>query len=348
MATLRFPAFATVLVLLVATCGKGKAGAPDQAPAAAQGQAQAPGAPATAGLPAETRVVIGISVPKVAGSPLGRRLAAELLGRDAEAQQQLVELLARCKINAEKDLDTITIGMAEGQDIALVVRGKLDEPALVSCVKSETKANGGSFADKTMSGHTVYAATSKGGGQKVWFTFEPDRSAIVALSEAWLGKMIDPATPRIDGSKDIGKLLGRVSRDAAVWGTGLVPATVGQNIVKLTEGQVTQPAQSVAFEATFDKGLGALLRIDMASDTDAAKLATFAKGQLDFLAVAAQRFSIGPMVSKIQIVSEQASVKLSANLDDADVKALENALAKAAAPSKNPPAEKTGNKEQSR
>ena len=54
------------------------------------------------------------------------------------------------------------------------------------------------------------------------------------------------------------------------------------------------------------------------------------------------------MVSKIKIVSEQASVKLTATLDDADVKTLEIALAKAAAPSKNAPPEKTEKKEQSR
>jgi hypothetical protein len=110
----------------------------------------------------------------------------------------------------------------------------------------------------------------------------------------------------------------------------------------------------VAFEARFDKGLAALLRVDMKTAGDATNLAAFAKGQLDWLAVAAQRFSIGPMVSKIQIVSDKESVNISANLDDAEVKTLENALAKAAAPSKNPPAqksetpetEKSGKKEQ--
>jgi hypothetical protein len=341
-------AFALILGL-AAGCGQGKAEVPEKnAPASTQPQADTLRSQGTGLLPAETRVVMGVAIPKIAASPLGRRLAAELFGRDSQAEQQLLDLLGRCKIDPEKDIDSVTIGMAAGQDVALLIRGRLDVEALVACVKTESTANGGSFADKSIGGRTVYAAASKEGAQKVWFTFERDKSAIVSLSETWLGKIIDPAAPKIDGSKDIGALLGRVPRDAALWGTGFVPPGVGQNLVKLTDGQVTEPAQSVAFEARLDKGLSAELRVDMKVATDAVKLAAFARSQLDWLAVMAQRYSIGPMVSKIQIVTEQASVRFTATLEDADVKTLEIALAKAAAPSKNAPPEKIEKKEQSR
>jgi hypothetical protein len=310
-------------------CGKGKAESPE---AKEQAQtAQTLKAQGTAQLPAETRVVIGVSVPKIAASPLGRRLAGELLGRDADAEQRLVDLLARCKVDPEKDVDTITIG----QDIALLVRGRIDEAALVACVKAEATAAGGTFADKPVAGRTVYAATSKDGAQKVWFTFDPDHTVVVSLSEAWLGKLLDPKAPKVESAKDTAALLARVSRDAAVWGAGFLPANVGGNLVKLTDGQVTAPAQSVAFELRLDKGLAAFLRLDMKGATDAERLAAFAKGQLDWLAVAAQRYAVGPLVSKIQIVSEQASVKFSVALDDADVKTLETALAKGATPGAN-------------
>jgi len=210
------------------------------------------------------------------------------------------------------------------------VRGKLDEKSLAECVRAEATAGGGSFADQPLLGRTVYVATSKEGGQKVLFTFAPDKTLVVALSEAWLTKILDPKAPKLDAAKDkemVG-LLGRVSRDAAVWGTGFLPPGVGKNLVEVTGGQVTQPSQSTAFEATFDKGLVATLRLDMKGATDAEKLAAFVKSQLDWLAVAAQKYSIGPAIAKIQVVSDQSSVKISVHLDDNDVKTLEAALAK--------------------
>lgn len=333
-----FPALGLALGLaLTLACGNGKAQAPGQDQAKGAGaSASAPGAASatgTAAFPAETRVVIGASVPRIAASPLARRILADLLGRDREAEKRLVDLLAHCKIDPGKDIDSVTIGMAQGQDLALLVRGRIDEKSLVECVRSESTAAGGTFAGKTIAGRTVNAATSKEGGQNVYFTFEgseAEHTVLVSLSETWLAKILDPKAPKIGSAPDMATLLGRVPGEAAVWGTGMLPPGVGQNLVKLTDGQVTQPAQSVAFEASFDGGLSATVRLDMKGATDAEKLAAFAKGQLDWLAVAAQRYSIGPLMAKIQIVSEQSSVKFSARLDEADVKILEAALAKSA------------------
>ena len=318
------------VIALVASCGKGKA-----EPSATQGAPPSETtsllkAQGTDALPAETRVIVGLSVPKIAGSPLARRLVADLLGRDAEAKQRLLDVLARCKIEPEKDVESVTIGMVEGQDLALIVRGKLDEKGLAECVRAEATAGGGSFAEQQLVGRTVYVATSKEGAQKVLFSFAPDKTLVVALSETWLTKILDPKSPKLDAAKDkeMVMLLGRVSKEAAVWGTGFLPPGVGKGLVEVTGGQVTQPALSTAFEAAFDKGLVATLRLDMKGATDAEKLAAFVKSQLDWLAVAAQKYSIGPVVAKVQVVSDQASVKISAHLDDNDVKTLEAALAK--------------------
>jgi hypothetical protein len=321
------------LLLAAAACGKGQPGAPE-AQAQAQGRSEL-GLPA---LPAETRVVIGVSVPRLAASPLARRLVAEVLGRDPEAKQRLVELLGRCKIDPARDVQTVTIAMGEGQDIALLVRGAIDGKALVECVRAESTANGGSFAEKPLGGQTVYAATSQSGAQKVWLAFGADKTVVAALSEAWMGKLLDPAAPKIETRADTMALLKRVAPDAAVWGVGYLPPGVGAQLVKLTDKQVTQPATSVAFEAVFDKGLAASLRLDLGSSADADKLATFAKGQLDWLAIAAQQVKLGQLVAKAQLTTDGPSVKLELKLDDADVKKLESALAD------NPPVKKEQSK----
>jgi len=313
--------FMVLALVGAATCGKGKS-----QPSQAQAQAQALAELGLGALPAETRVVIGASVPRLAASPLARRLIGEILGRDADAEQRLLELLARCKIDPARDVTSVTIAMAEGQDVALLARGAIDGKALVECVRAEATANGGSFAEKPLGGHTVYTATSQSGAQRVWLAIGSDRTVVAALSEAWLGKVLDPAAPKIDGRADTMALVKRVGPDAAVWGVGYLPAGAGAQLVKLTDNQVTQPAQSVAFEATFGNGLSAMLRLDMKSTSDADKLASFAKGQLDWLGVAAQQVKLGPLVSKAHLTTEGQSVKLAVKLDDADVKQLEAAL----------------------
>jgi hypothetical protein len=327
MLTLRPMALAALaFVLAVVACGRGKAQTPE-----GQAKDQALAGLGSAALPAETRVVIGVAVPKLAASPLARRLVGELLGRDPEARDRLSALLTRCKIDPLRDVDGVTIGLAVGQDVALLVRGRLDDAALVECVRAEALAAGGSFADEAVAGRTVHGVTSKQGAQRVWFVSEPDHTVIVSLSLPFLTKVLDPKTPKVDSVPETAALLGRVSPTAALWGAGFLPSGVGQNLVKLTDGKVAEPAHSVAFEASFDAGLAALLRLDMKTSADADHLATFAKGQLDWLAIAAQRYALGPLVAqKLSITTEQASVKLSLRLDEADVKNLEAALAKGA------------------
>jgi hypothetical protein len=322
--------FAILAILALPACGKGKARAPE---AQAQGVAEV----GLGSLPAETRVIVGASVPRLAASPLARRIIGEILGRDSEAQQRLAQLLARCKLDPARDLQTVTIAMAEGQDIAVLARGTIDATALVDCVRAETSGQGGRFGEKTVGGRTAYTATSQSGAQTVWLAFA-DRTVVAALSEAWLAKLLDPAAPKIDTRADTMALIKRVAPDAAIWGVGYLPPGVGGQLVKLTDNQVTQPAQSVAFEASFERGLVASLRMDMKTTADADKLATFAKGQLDWLAVAAQQWKLGPLVAKAQLTSEGPSVKLAVKLDDADVKRLEAAL------SDTPPAKKEQSK----
>jgi hypothetical protein len=311
----------SALILCASACGKGKAGAPE-----AQAQARGLSELGLSALPAETRVIIGASVPRLAASPLARRLLGEILGRDAEAEQRLGQLLNRCRIDPEHDVQSVTIAMAEGQDLALLACGTVDGKALADCVRAEAQSGGGSFVEKSVAGHTVYTATSASGTQKVWLTFGADRTVVAALSEGWLTKILDPAAPKIESRADTMALVKRVAPEAAVWGVGYLPAGVGGQLVKLTQGQVAQPATSVAFEAAFDHGLAATLRMDMKSTDDADHLATFAKGQLDWLTVAAQEVKLGQLMAKAQITTDGPSVKLAVKLDDADVRKLEVAL----------------------
>ncbi len=289
------------IFLVLAACGKRKDEARPATPAAAQGDAGARLTLGVEALPATTRVILGISVEKLAGSPLARRLLAEALARDPELRPRIDSLLARCQLDVVRDVSSVTIAMGLPEDVAVLARGRFQPAAMQECVRAET-ADG-----------TVFMTQAEGG-------------LIAATSRGWLAAITDPAVEKIGTRADTQALLRRVDRDAAVWGVGQVPPEAGQRLVEVAG--ISQPARYVSFEVEADEGLTLRLHLDLASTQDAATLATFARRQLDLLAVAAQRWGLGQVVNKTEITSGGASVKLVLRLDPAELARVEAALAK--------------------
>lgn len=309
------------MLVLAVSCGRGRA--TSQETHGQSGGEPAPSELSLSTFPAESRVFIDFEIPRLAASPLARRLIGDLLGRDAEAKRRLDQFLAHCHIDPERDVRSVTIAMAEPTQVLVIVRGKFDQHAVMNCVRSDVAAEGGAVHDMRVGGRIVYATEAKD-GQKLWLLMNADHTIMAATNIIWLDKILNPTGPRL--GPDMQALLARADRDAAAWGVGLVPADVGGQLVKLTSGEVTQPAKSISFAVRVDKGLAVDLRVDMAAAPDAANLAKFAKGQLDLLAVAAQRWGLGQLVSKTEIKSDDASVKLALHLDDAEVQRAVQAL----------------------
>ncbi len=286
--------------VLVAACGKGKV----------EPEPAKPASPAVA-LPAETKAIIGVDVARVAASPLAVRAVRGLLAADPETRTKLDGLLARCRLDPVADLKTIVVAMAGPEDVAAVVTGRVDEKALVACIR-ETSA--------VEQRGRVYASTGKD-GQKVFFAFGGEPSMVLATTEAWLGKIMDPAAAKVGGAT--AARLAKVSPKAALWGVGELPPGVGQKLVELSHGQLTAPASAVTFEVELGAGVAGSLVAEMASADDADKLAVLLKSQLGWAAVLAQRWGLGRLVAKAQVHTEQheqgQGVRVSLKLDEKEL-----------------------------
>ncbi len=313
-------------------CGKGNASGGGNGSGAASSSPPPAAAAAEVGLaslPAETRVILHIDVTRAAGSPFVRGAVAAILATDPEAEGKLAHFLDSCHIGPDS-VASLTIGMAEADDVALVVvgkPGKLDTGAFLDCVRAEIAATGGTFtqADK------VYAASSKL-GSKIWLGFGTGGTLVAATSQAWLGKVLDGKADKIGSRAETMALIGRVSPDDAAWAVGYLPPGVGDSLVKLAEGKIAKPAVSVSFEAKLTAGLAATLSVDMQSSADADALAAFVKSQMDWLAIVAQRFSLGQMMAKVKVTAATKTVNLAVALDEKDLATLGRALSGAAQP----------------
>lgn len=320
MATRRLLALALVLVLL-ASCGKDKAapGVPDASPPAPSRASLGE----VSDLPAETRVFLEARIAPLMGSPVVRQIFERVLGRDPEARTRLTSLLERCKVDLGRDVERVTLAMADPTDVALLVRGHLDEAALLECVRAEA---GGLTSAPHPGGLTVYA--TQGEGSRVWLTFTQGL-VVVSSSEKWLDAVLDEKGEKVASRPQMTALLGQVDRQASLWGAGTMPAGVGERLTELTRGAVKQPARAISFTVHAGAMLDARLRLEMVDEADARELATFMKGQIDLLALGAQRYGLGRTVARTQITTDGASVALALKLDENDVRLLEGALGQA-------------------
>jgi hypothetical protein len=254
-----------------------------------------------AALPAEARVVVGANVAQLRDSALVRRAFRQMLSRDPGLGARLEALQARCKLEPDKDLDSVVVGLSgttAARDVVLVAKGRFDEAAIEGCVRSSLEEKGGSLEKKQQGGMTLYVAHGTASGGDVAFTFGAPGTLILADSEALLVKARDPAAKKVKDDGAMMQLIGQTDVRAGLWGAGQVAPEVGKGLVDAAG--VKAPATAIWGHLALDKGLAAELAVEMTSDADAKTLLEVFQKQVAQYAVVAQVYALGPAVSKIR------------------------------------------------
>jgi hypothetical protein len=321
MLTRRRIALCLLFVLAGAGCSRDK-----KDPAAAAALAEG-----VTAFPAETRMLVGVGFPKIAGSSVGKQALDWALAADPAQKEALLQLLEQCKIDPGKDLDTALIGMGEGREqVAMLVRGKLDESTVVACTRKALAGRGGSIEVRTIHGHPVWAARDPQAGTTTWFTIETGRGALLATSDDWMARALDPNAAKLPSRPELNALVNRVDPAGPLWMAALMRPEVGQRMIDLTNGAVKAPATSFTLEARFDAGVDLLWRVDMQSEADAVVLVEFARSQQPWLTMAAIRYGLNKIVGKMAFAADGRVVKIGIHLDDAEVAQLADGLGKLA------------------
>jgi hypothetical protein len=196
---------------------------------------------ALAFLPSDAHAVVGIDVPRIAGTPLGDKFRQAFLG---------AKLPAPCEALSASQFGNMVIGISGGGKVVVVVDGKLPERGMVSCLEAGVKAKGAKAEVKTVGGRTFHYVTGSS-DDNGWITWT--KTAIVmANSEAALVEALDAKASKLTG--DLASLSLQVDHGRMVWAAGLVPAAAlaGLGI----------PADVVGGPVTVRAS------VDMANDTD--------------------------------------------------------------------------------
>jgi hypothetical protein len=131
--------------------------------------------------PADTHIVIGVNIRKIADTPFVQKMIREKGGDKAEAQLAVVEGIAG--VHLMKDLDRAWLwGRPDDDDsIGVVVSGRLDPDKLLNLLKANEE-----YTSTAIGGMTVHEWKDKGERRIKYGVFLPEGAAAVFNTKAAL------------------------------------------------------------------------------------------------------------------------------------------------------------------
>jgi hypothetical protein len=294
-------------------------------------------------VPVSAEVVISADVPRVADSPLVERAVDQLLVRDPDLADRWQKLHDSCKLDVHRISHVLlAIGPRGNQNgvgtgpVLMVATGKITENELVTCVRAMVGSGGGDVTAKTVAGHTLYAA--RDGSRIMFFSFGRADTVLLSSNEQFITEALTPGKKATDNA-ELGAWIALADQKAPVWAAGRTDPTLRDRLVKVTSGTLSAGPQAIVLSLDPTSGAKLDLGAVMASPTDAKALESFAKNQITLLGMAAQKFSAGKLVDKIEVSSTGTVVHVRVALTLDEVNQLVSALdGKGSAAQDSPPA----------
>jgi len=283
-----------------------------------------------AAVPASAEVVVAADVARVASSPLVERAVDTLLLKDPELASRWERLRESCKLDPTR-LKSIVLAIgphaANGQPgtgpVLMIVTGTLVETEVADCVRTMVGQGGGTLTAKPVDGHTLYQA--KDGKRTMFFAFGRADTVVLGANEEYVKAAIGSG-PKLSENTQLTAWMARADQKAPIWAAGHVDERVRGGLVKVTNGQLEAGPTAIVLALDPSDGAKVDLGAVMATQKDANTLESFAKSQLGLLSMAAQAKSLGMVVQKVSVTTENEVVRFKANLDMNDVNLLISVL----------------------
>ncbi|HEY6173551.1 MAG TPA: hypothetical protein VIX73_03865 [Kofleriaceae bacterium] len=291
-------------------------------------------------VPASAEVVVGIDLKKLDDSPVIDRAVEQLLASDMVLAERWQRLRDECKIDLVKQVRRIMLALGPPRTgpspgtgpVLMVAVGSLAEADLKDCVTKLVGAGGGTLTGTAVGGRTLYLA--KDGNRTMYFAYSSPDTVVLGSDEAYLTEALGSGKKAPD-NPDLtawGKL---VNQNSPVWAVGRTDLRVRDGLVQLTGGKVADGP--IAFAASGDFLDGAKLQLSAVMKTaeQAKSLESYVKSELALLSAAAQLKSLGSVVGKLELSTEDSVVHFRIALTVADVNQLLSTLDVASMPAQD-------------
>lgn len=293
-----------------------------------------------AAVPATAQVVIAADVDKLASSPIVTRAVEQLLMREPSLAASWAHLTESCKLDPARDVKHVILALgppAQGAGtgpVMMVATGSLSEPDLQACLRTMVGKGGGSLTTKSVGGRSLYEV--KDGASVMHFAFGRPDTVVLGTDEAWVADGLGGGKKALD-NPELKAWIDKVDQRAPLWAVGRVDERVRQGLVGVAEGKIK--AGPAAIYASLDPSAGAKLELGtiMASPEDAKSLESFANNELKLASWAAQLKSLGPIVAKVGVSSDDRQVRFKADLTMDEVNQLLSVLDEKPTPEQGSP-----------
>jgi hypothetical protein len=270
---------------------------PEAPPPAQPGAPRPHVAKALAYLPADTQVLLGFDVPRIAGTPLGAKVREAIVG---------AQLPPPCAALRADQFGNVVVGANGAGKAVVVFDGKVAERAAMACVEAAMKTKGAKLDNKTIAGRKVYFVTGSS-DDSGWITWTKT-AILLASSEAALTEALTPSSPKLTG--DLAALSARVDHNRMVWGASSVPVAAlgafGVPAGKFTGALGVRGTVDIAAETDVDVVIG------LASPNEATALGDVIRG---LLAPLRSTPSAAPLFAGFRLGVHGSDVHMIARLD---------------------------------
>jgi hypothetical protein len=159
----------------------------------------------------------------------------------------------------------------------------------------------------------------------MYFAFGRPDTVVLGSNEAYVKEALGTGK-KVSDDPQMKAWMSRADQRAPVWAAGRVDDRVKSGLVRVTSGQLKEGPQAML--VAVDPTSGAKIEVSavMVSEADAKTLESFAKTQLGAMAMAAQVKGLGRIVDKVQISTENDTVRFKADLGMDEVNLLISAL----------------------
>lgn len=282
--------------------------------------------------PRESDILIMANLARARTSAIWKKLI-EARDKDANTKQQYDDFVKKCQFDPLKQIDSIFVALPqntnETREFALFLRGTFNGQSLIGCLRTTAKESQKDVGEIDYNGHKLLTISGQDGA----FTLLDNKIGVLAGKE-WIKKIIDLHDNRTPGQgakdhKEVADLMRRARTGDAMWGVGLVPATVTERLK--TQPQLSSAAtmKSVLGALDLAKGLALNLTLDLATPQDATELANKVNEQLGAARKEprVQLMGMGGYFDAIKVTSNGAAFSLQIDLNDQQVEDLTTRLA---------------------
>jgi hypothetical protein len=231
-------------------------------------------------MPVQVSALVHLDVDKLRAAKVWHRVA-DAVKSDKEASERYARLVADTGFDPLRDIHGVLVGVAgeggattaDAREAVVLVRGaRLNEAKLVALWQDEAAKRGQSVKKSQYGGKTLYSDSEEGKLQLAFL----DTETLVFAGPKSIHQVVDLAAGKgssVQKNSELSAVTAKVKQDQMIWGVGLVPASLRDEMKQNPQLSAAQNVRSIYGHLDLTDGVALDLNADAGAAANATQLA---------------------------------------------------------------------------